>query len=138
MKTFVMKNCGCRLKRNDLMVVKSSGYRCRHHPKNTVEFVEINCCDCGNKIIASPKATSIIRCKSCKTTRRKELQKIADLKRRNPNYKKIFESQQKREKASQESWDCINRSHCLTDAIETNCKYLPCLNCSRYVPMVAA
>ena len=81
MNVYVMKNCGCRIVEKDLAFDKRGCRRCPEHIKNSVEYVEKKCPDCGIHVLDMKSPFAKIRCETCKKKHTKERMRIYDMHR---------------------------------------------------------
>lgn len=126
--------CGCKISRSDV-VFTSNGYRCPKHFEARIEILEKECIDCGKILLLEPVSSTTQRCVECKLIHKRELQKKADSKRRDPNYKKKDDRvNQEKIKASIDAWNCKERDNCLSKSLLFNhcAKFLPCYECKEY------
>lgn len=134
MKTYVME-CGCRLKRYDL-VRSSKGLLCPEH-KAKIANIERPCVDCGQIIVMGTSNSASLRCQKCQ---RKYVQKL-----KNESRRRIAQEEEESEggwvdadalneeteRIAECGYKCIHRLDCIDRAISGN-KPLPCVGCDMY------
>jgi len=121
--------CGCKITADERLRIKGT-YRCPCIKAGRQAFFVTNCEDCGAEVKA--KNSNTTRCPACRKIRLAEQNKIAKHKQRHGD-KSHIEQVLKETKASEDAWDCMHRSQCMTDIIvKKRKKKLPCLGCQRY------
>ena len=81
MKTYVMKNCGCRIVEKDLAFDIRGSRRCPEHIKNGVEYIEKTCPDCGIQVIDMKSPFTRVRCEICAKKHDKKRMRLYDMHR---------------------------------------------------------
>jgi hypothetical protein len=132
---YVMK-CGCELARDNLEVIRNGGLRCPQHQGHGVEYIRKLCVDCGEPIKVSPNAPTTQRCEKCKKVRKRELNRLACQRMRH-GYTEQDVAKRKKEDAAAKAWNCQHRGECLSAAITSYDKCLPCHECERYQALAA-
>lgn len=135
---FVMKDCGCRLHREDLVdPERGSGLRCPVHNENKIDHCETECERCRAQLLnLSPKQSMKRFCDRCA----KELKKIRDASANTKERRLIqrrlpIQKISKEQEAASDRWDCAHREWCLNENL--GAKVLPCMNCEHYESMTA-
>ena len=81
MNVYIMKNCGCRIVEKDLAFDKRGCRRCPEHIKNSVEYVEKKCPDCGIHVLDMKSPFTRVRCEICAKKHAKERMRLYDMHR---------------------------------------------------------
>jgi len=133
---YIMKNCGCRLEKDELTEHSSRGYRCPNHPDNGIDYVEKECIDCQDIMRLSPKKTTTLRCLKCKEKIQLERNKSSYKKR----HQRKIRNQDQLVAAAVDAYDCIHRTACMNEVLlkDPNAVTLPCFGCDRYVSAFSA
>jgi len=74
MSLYVME-CGCELKKEELIKLSNKTYRCPHHPKKRIKKIKRKCLDCDKILYLTTRQSSIVRCKECQVIVNKYIKK---------------------------------------------------------------
>ena len=102
MKTYVMKNCGCRIVEKDLAFDIRGARRCPEHIKNGVEYIEKTCPDCGIPVLDMKSPFTRVRCEICAKKHEKERMRLYDMHRIRKVIKKSASKKTRRIQAIEE------------------------------------
>lgn len=133
---YVMKECGCRVYRWELVTIKNSNaLHCPFHPDNKIDHLEKNCETCGKLLLLTTQQSTAKYCPSCAKIAKKERDDVARAKDMGDDASSpsTFCHISKQEQASSDRWDCVHRDKCRNDNMMK--KYLPCLGCEKYLSM---
>ena len=67
--------CGCELKKEELIKLSNKTYRCPKHPKERIKKIKRKCLDCDEILNLSPRQSSIVRCSECQLKAHKYIKK---------------------------------------------------------------
>lgn len=80
--------CGCTLKKDELRSINKT-LRCPNHNDRGIEYVDLNCARCGEKMIRTKGPYFNVTCEKCKKERRNAMdRKYYKIRKKRPNVEK--------------------------------------------------